>query len=98
MRPLVCQPRLLPSSAARSGDFQTVPVAIGMPADEFAEGGGCSKLMVNVRSKMGCAAECIDAKEERCEVFYFNKAKKGSLKEQGAQGWKKFVILLTAEE
>ena len=44
LRVPMCQPRGLPSSAARAAGFQTVAIPVGLPAEDFAQE-GCSKTV-----------------------------------------------------
>ena len=70
----MCQPRSLPSSAARVRDFKAVAIPVGLPDVEFAVGGECSKKITNVESEMSCARHCSSEPKEGCVSFYFNAA------------------------
>ena len=94
----MCQPRSNRSSTNRYTDFQAVAIPTGLPEEEFAEAGGCSKLLTNVESEIECAALCSG--NDSCVSFYFNKAKRecrlvlftdATIDMGDARGWMKFV-------
>ena len=96
----MCQPRSLPSSAARVRDFKEVAIPVGLPDVEFADG-GCSKVITNVESEISCAVLCSSEPKEWCISFYFNAASRecrlvlytdATVNMGDAQGWKKFVM------
>ena len=72
----MCQPKSLPSSASRSVKFQIDFVYIGLPAEYFAQSGGCSKNLTDVSSEIECARICMSEPMETCVAIYFNEASK----------------------
>ena len=98
----LCQVRSLPVSTARNAIFKETLVPAGLTATEFAEGGGCSKLIREVRSELECTVLCLSEPKEWCMSLYFNKAKKechvilytdATLDVGDVAGWRKFVAL-----
>ena len=96
----VCQPRALPSSAARAAGFQAAPIPVGLPAEDFAEGGGCSRMITDTVSKIECSALCLSEPKEACVAFYFNKERKecrlvlhtdATIDMGSGHGWQKLV-------
>ena len=96
----MCQPRALRSSAARAAGFRAVAIPAGLSAKDFAEQGGCSKLITHTVSKTKCAALCMSEPREACVAFYFNKDRKecrlvlytdATIDMGSGQGWQKFV-------
>ena len=96
----LCQPRSLPTSVARVRGFEAVPIPVGLPEEEFAEGGGCAKLIADVKSSVSCGVLCGSKSNAECVSFYFNKERQecrlqlytdATVQMNGARGWKKFV-------
>ena len=100
-RHAVCQPKSLSSSVTRFAGFRAVSIPVGLPANSFAEGGGCAKLRTKVSSKVECARVCMFEPMETCVAIYFNEASKkcrlvlftdATVDMGAARGWKKFVM------
>ena len=96
----MCQPRSLPSYAAPSRDFKAVAIPVGLPNEEFADGGGCSKIITNVEI-VECSVLCVIEPKECCVSFYFNAARRecrlvlytdATLNMGDGHGWKKFAL------
>lgn len=103
LRTPMCQPRSLSSPVARAANFQAVSIPVGLAEDDFAQGGGCTKLITKVSSRLECAALCMNEPKKTCVAFYFNEARRESrlvlyadatvnIHVGAAQGWKKFVM------
>lgn len=97
----MCQPKSLKSSTSQAADFQAVPIPVGLSADGFAQGGGCSKLISKVSSEMECARVCMREPMVACVGFYINEAKKecllllytdATVDLGDTYGWMKFVL------
>ena len=97
----MCQQRSLPPSLARSREFEAIVIPVGLSSRDFADGGGCSRLVTDVRSEIECAILCCIDSKDACVSFYFNKGRKecrlqlytdATVDMGDAQGWVKFVM------
>lgn len=74
IRAPMCQPRAQPSAAVRSSNFEASAIINTGLVQDFADGGGCSRTVSGVGSKLECAAACGSDPGDWCAAFYFNKA------------------------
>ena len=95
-----CEPRAIQSSATRAAVFQPAAIPVGLHAEAFAKGDGCSKLITNIEVIIDCFSNCIIEPKEACVAFYFNKNRKecrlvlytdATIDMGSGQGWQKFV-------
>ena len=77
-----------------------VPIPVGLTSAEFAENGGCSRLVAEKRSELECGRACGEEPMDSCVSFYFHEARRqcrlvlytdATIDMSDAQGWKKFV-------
>lgn len=72
MHPM-CQTRSqLPTSLQRNKNYEAAPIPVGLPAKDYADGGGCSRLVTSVKSVIKYGAICSSEAGDWCVGFYFN--------------------------
>lgn len=71
----MCQPRSPPASDSRSHTFEVVSIPVGLTIQQYADGDGCSKLVMRrILSRLECALVCSVEHQDWCVAFYFNEA------------------------
>lgn len=96
----VCQPR--PERTLRVKRFQLTTIPTGLASVEYAQAGGCTKLLTGVETKMQCADICSKEKTDMCASFYYHQAKKecrlvlytdATVNMGNAEGLEKFIAI-----
>ena len=96
----MCQTKPSPSLAIRVKRFEAVAIPVGLASVEFADGGGCTKV-VNGVDFLKCSILCAIDTKQWCVSFYYNEAKgeclmvlytDAKVNMGDGKGWKKFLM------
>lgn len=88
----MCQPKALPTSAARTAEFRPASIPAGLPAEEFAE----------QEAALDCSVLCVSEPREACVAIYFNQGRKecrlllftdATVDMGDARGWRKLALI-----
>lgn len=97
----MCQPRLQLNSITRRKHFEEVLIPVGLPSTDYADTWMCTRLLMEVTSKIKCAQLCAVETKDWCVSFYFNQERRlcrlvlytdRTMNMYRSLGWKKFVL------